>query len=59
MSNTTISAENLGPITALEFALQSPGVTVLVAPNGSGKSILLEAVQAAARGEGKLPLKEK
>jgi len=59
MSNTTISAENLGPITALEFALQSPGVTVLVAPNGSGKSILLEAVQAAARGEGKLPLKDR
>jgi len=57
--NRTISAENLGPITALEFALQSPGVTVLVAPNGSGKSILLEAVQAAAKGEGKLPLRDR
>lgn len=59
MTNTTISAENLGPISSLEFALQSPGVTVLVAPNGSGKSILLEAVQAAARGEGKLPLRDR
>lgn len=57
--NHTISAENLGPIPALEFALQSPGVTVLVAPNGSGKSILLEAVQAAAKGEGKLPLRDR
>lgn len=57
--NHTITAENLGPIPALEFALQSPGVTVLVAPNGSGKSILLEAVQAAAKGEGKLPLRDR
>ena len=55
----TISAENLGPIANLEFALNSPGVTVLVAPNGSGKTILLEAVQAAARGEGKLPLRDR
>lgn len=59
MTSKTISAENLGPISALEFALESPGVTVLVAPNGSGKSILLEAVQAAARGEGKLPLRDR
>ena len=59
MTSKTISAENLGPITALEFALTSPGVTVLVAPNGSGKTILLEAVQAAARGEGKLPLRDR
>lgn len=54
-----ISAKNLGPISELEFCLEKPGVTVLVAPNGSGKSILLEAVQAAARGEGKLPLKDR
>lgn len=59
MTNTTITAENLGPISALEFALESPGVTVLVAPNGSGKTILLEAVQAAAVGKGKLPLKDR
>lgn len=59
MNNTTITAENLGPISALEFALTAPGVTVLVAPNGSGKTILLEAVQAAAVGKGKLPLRDR
>lgn len=59
MTSRTISAENLGPITELGFALESPGVTVLVAPNGSGKTILLEAVQAAARGDGKLPLRDR
>lgn len=59
MNTKTILAENLGPISALEFALEGPGVTVLVAPNGSGKTILLEAVQAAARGEGKLPLRDR
>jgi hypothetical protein len=59
MNTKTISVENLGPIAAMEFAIESPGVTVLVAPNGSGKTILLEAVQAAARGEGKLPLRDR
>lgn len=54
-----IAALNLGPIPSIEFYLQSPGVTVLVAPNGSGKTILLDAVQAAARGEGKLPLRDR
>jgi glycogen operon protein len=34
-------------------------VTVLVAPNGSGKSILLDAVQTAAIGTGKLPLRDR
>lgn len=58
MKNHSISAENLGPISKLGFTLESPGVTVLVAPNGSGKTILLDAVQAAARGEGKLPLRD-
>lgn len=57
--NHTIAATNLGPIPNIEFSLQSPGVTVLVAPNGSGKTILLDAVQAAARGEGKLPLRDR
>jgi hypothetical protein len=57
--NHTISAENLGPIANLEFAMKEPGVTVLVAPNGSGKSILLEAVQSAATGAGKLPLRDR
>jgi hypothetical protein len=59
MSDTRISALNLGPIPEIEFFLQSPGVTVLVAPNGSGKSILLDAVQAAAKGTGKLPLRDR
>lgn len=59
MTSRTISAENLGPIAGVEFSLDTPGVTVLVAPNGSGKSILLDAVQAAARGEGKLPLRDR
>jgi len=59
MVSRTISAENLGPIAELGFALESPGVTVLVAPNGSGKTILLDAVQAAAKGEGKLPLRDR
>lgn len=59
MNTKAIAVENLGPISALEFALQAPGVTVIVAPNGSGKTILLEAVQAAARGEGKLPLRDR
>lgn len=58
-SDHRIVAENLGPISNLEFSLKEHGVTVLVAPNGSGKSILLEAVQAAARGEGKLPLRDR
>lgn len=59
MTSRTISAENLGPISELGFSLDQPGVTVLVAPNGSGKTILLDAVQAAAKGEGKLPLRDR
>ena len=59
MPNTTISAENLGPIANFEFTPRKHGVTVLVAPNGSGKSILLEAVQTAAIGKGKLPLRDR
>lgn len=59
MTSRTISAENLGPIHELGFSLDEPGVTVLVAPNGSGKTILLDAVQAAARGKGKLPLRDR
>lgn len=59
MPNTTITAENLGPIANFEFTPRKHGVTVLVAPNGSGKSILLEAVQTAAIGTGKLPLRDR
>jgi hypothetical protein len=59
MTEHKIVAENLGPISSLEFSLEAPGVTVLVAPNGSGKTILLDSIQAAARGEGKLPLRDR
>lgn len=54
----TIEASNLGPIADLQFSLPARGVTVLTAPNGSGKSILLNGVAAAAAGKGRLPLKD-
>ncbi len=54
----TIEVKNLGPIADLAFSLPAPGVTVLRAPNGSGKSILLDGVATAAAGKGKLPLKD-
>lgn len=54
-----IVAENLGPIEHVKFTIEGPGVTVLVAPNGTGKSILLDAVASAARGKGKLPLRDR
>jgi hypothetical protein len=56
--SSNIIAENVGPIAAVQFSLSDYGVTVLVAPNGSGKSILLDAVSAAARGAGKVPLRD-
>lgn len=54
-----IEVENLGPIPSGVFKLDGPGVTRFVAPNGSGKSILLNAVQAAAQGSGKVPLRDR
>lgn len=59
MSSQQIEAENLGPIEHVKFSIDGPGVTVLVAPNGTGKSILLDAVASAARGKGKLPLRDR
>jgi hypothetical protein len=50
--------KNVGPIEKLEFNFGEPGITVLVAPNGSGKSLALHAVQAAAAGKGKVPLRD-
>lgn len=55
---TVVEAENLGPIEKVSFTLDRHGVTVLSAPNGSGKSILLRGVEAAARGKGALPLRD-
>lgn len=53
-----IDVENLGPISKFSFGLREHGVTVLVAPNGSGKSILLDAMSKLARGNGKAPLRD-
>jgi hypothetical protein len=53
-----IDVENVGPIDQFHFTLADYGVTVLSAANGSGKSILLNAVAALAKGAGKVPLKD-
>lgn len=53
-----ISIENVGPIEQFSFKLEGYGVTVLSAPNGTGKSILLNTMQHAALGSGKLPLRD-
>jgi hypothetical protein len=53
-----IAAENLGPIEELTVKLSNHGVTVLSAPNGSGKSIFLDAAAKLAKGGGKVPLKD-
>jgi energy-coupling factor transporter ATP-binding protein EcfA2 len=53
-----IKGTNLGPIPEFTFKLEDHGVTVLTAPNGSGKSILLDAMQKAAAGKGRLPLRD-
>jgi hypothetical protein len=55
--NPTIKAQNLGPISELNLTLDAPGVTVLSAPNGSGKSILVDSVEQMTQGKSKLPLK--
>ena len=54
-----IKISNIGPIA--NVAIQIPedgGVVVLRGRNGSGKSIALEAVNAAVSGKGKPPLKD-
>ena len=53
-----IEVSNVGPIDQLSIRLENYGVTVLTAPNGAGKSIFLDAVQHAAAGKGKLPLRD-
>jgi energy-coupling factor transporter ATP-binding protein EcfA2 len=54
----TVEVENLGPIPRLKFALDDYGVHVIVASNGSGKSILLDAMSKLAKGGGRIPLKD-
>lgn len=50
--------EDVGPWNGRhEFEFQ-PGINVLEAPNGSGKTIFLNSMRALARGEGKLPLRD-
>lgn len=58
MSSNTIVLENVGPIARQEIKINPVGFTVLYAPNGSGKSLALEAVQAGLRGSGKVPLRD-
>lgn len=53
-----IVAENLGPIEQFTFQPAHKGVTVFRGPNGVGKSILQRAIQDAASGQGKLPLRD-
>lgn len=54
----TIAAENIGPLEKFSFCLKEPGLTVLSAANGAGKSVLLDAVQKLAQGGGRLPLRD-
>ena len=58
MTDKSISVENLGPIEHFEFSGSKPGVTVFSGPNGVGKTIFGKAVQAAAQGKGKVPLRD-
>lgn len=53
-----LSVDNVGPIQHVEVTIAGYGVTVLEGANGTGKSTLLSAVQAAARGKGALPLRD-
>lgn len=56
--NHEINAENLGPIERLTVKFNDYGVTVLSAPNGSGKSIFADACAKLASGKGRLPLRD-
>lgn len=58
MTDKAISIDNLGPIEHFEFSGSKPGVTVFSGPNGVGKTIFQKAIQAAARGKGKVPLRD-
>ena len=54
-----IEIKNIGPIASVTIPVpEAGGVVVLTGRNGSGKSHALEAVSAAATGNGKPPLKD-
>ena len=53
-----IKLANIGPVQELSFKLDSYGVTILQGANGCGKSSVLSAIQHAALGSGKLPLRD-
>lgn len=54
----TITVKDIGPVKELSFQLEDYGLTVLTAKNGKGKSIVLDAIQKAALGKGRLPLRD-
>jgi ABC-type cobalamin/Fe3+-siderophores transport system ATPase subunit len=53
-----VTAENPGPIQGIHFVCDSPGVWVVSAPNGAGKSYLMDTIQKAAAGEGKIGVRD-
>lgn len=58
MQSLRVKGKNVGPIPVVDFALPGHGVTVISAPNGSGKSILLDALQSMLSGTGKVPIRD-
>lgn len=62
MSTATIeeiTLSNVGPIERASFPfIREGGVVVLKGPQGAGKSITLEALNAAATGKGRVPVKD-
>lgn len=54
----SITLKDIGPVKEISFQLQGFGLTVLSAKNGKGKSIVLDAIQKAALGKGRLPLRD-
>lgn len=58
MNAKEITITNLGPIEELKIKLLGPGVNVVSAPNGAGKTIALEALQGLASGHCKASLRD-
>ena len=57
-SDKAVSVDNLGPISHFEFSGSKPGITVFSGPNGIGKSIFQAAIETAAAGKGRVPLRD-
>src|SRR4051812_26323747 len=54
-----ITIENVGPVSNLSLPyLPHGGVVVLTGPQGAGKSITLSALETAATGKGRVPVKD-